>query len=130
MLAPAVDIAIVDVFRLKFFFHERNEAFGIFLAQNQRVFYLLYKPLMFLRIYVRERKIFKLSFYFSDAKAIRERCIQLERFKSYAFLLFRRKRGKSFHVVAPVNEFYQNDADVFGNGKKHLPEIFGLAFGH
>ncbi len=82
-----------------------------------------------LRLQHLERQVFQLPLEPPDAEAIGQGGIDLTGFAGNALLLLRLEGAEGAHVVQPISEFHQHNADVAGHGEKHPPQIFRLGFG-
>ena len=56
----------------------------------------------------------------------RERRVDLHRLAGDALLLLARQRVQGAHVVQPVGELDEDDADVLGHRQEHLADVLGL----
>ena len=79
-----------------------------------------------LRVQHREREVFELPLHVLDAEAVRERRVDVERLLRDALLLRLRQRRDRAHVVQPVGELDQQDADVLRHRDEHLAHRRGL----
>ncbi len=52
--------------------------------------------------------------------------VDLSRLAGDALLLGRGQRPEGAHVVEPVGELDEDDADVLGHGQEHLADVLGL----
>ena len=76
---------------------------------------------------IAEGEVFEFAADQAHSQAVRDRRINIERFASDALLLFRRKKPQRAHVVQPVGQFHDDDADVVHHGQQHFADVFGLA---
>ena len=83
---------------------------------------------IFIKIGHKEFKaqVLKLGPQPSDTEPVCKRRINFECLGGYPLLLVFRKVLEGTHVVEPVGKFYKYNPDVFGHGKEHLAEVFGL----
>jgi hypothetical protein len=79
-----------------------------------------------MRVEVREAQVLQLAIGIVQAKPVRDRRVDVQRFARHAAALFMRHRTQRAHVVQPVGELDQNDADVARHREQHLAEIFRL----
>ena len=79
-----------------------------------------------LRLEDLEREVLELPLDLPDPEALGERRVDLERLARDPELLLRRQRGERAHVVEPVGELDEHDADVVGHRQEHLPDVLGL----
>src|SRR3954454_767050 len=73
-----------------------------------------------------EREVLELPLHLLDTETIRERRVDLEGLRRDATLLGGRERGERAHVVQPVGELDQQDADVAGHRDDHLADVLRL----
>ena len=73
-----------------------------------------------------EREILELPLDLLHTEAVRERRVDLEGLGRDAPLLGRRERAQRAHVVEPVRELDQQDADVARHRDDHLADVLGL----
>ena len=64
-----------------------------------------------------------------DAEPVGDRRVDLQRLLGDPVLLFRRQRLQRLHVVQPVGELHQDDADVLHHREHHLAEALRLRLG-
>src|SRR5215204_6189897 len=81
-----------------------------------------------LRLEVFERQLFELVLDFAHPKAVRDRRVNVERFLRDLDSPFFRQMLERPHVVEPVSELDQDDADVVNHGQQHLAEVLSLTF--
>ena len=79
-----------------------------------------------LRVQHREREVFELPLHVTDAEPVRERRVDVDGLLRDALLLLLRKRRDRAHVVQPVGELDQQDADVLRHRDEHLAHRRGL----
>ena len=79
-----------------------------------------------LRVEHRERGVLELPLHVGDAEAVRERRVDVEGLLRDAPLLELRQRRHRAHVVEPVGELDEQDADVLGHRHEHLAQRGGL----
>ena len=79
---------------------------------------------------VLEREVLELPLDLPDAEPMRQRRVDLHRLARDALLLLRRQGLERPHVVQPVGELDDHDADVLGHGHEHLPDVLGLLLLH
>ena len=87
---------------------------------------LLGELLVLLRLEVLEREVLELPLDLPDAEAVRERRVDLHRLLRDAPLLLERERRQRAHVVEPVAQLDDDDAQVVGHREEHLPDVLGL----
>ncbi len=73
-----------------------------------------------------EREILELPLHVGDAEPMRERRVDVERLLGDPLLLRGRERTDRPHVVEPVRELDQEDADVLRHRDEHLAQGGGL----
>src|SRR6185369_10766425 len=61
-------------------------------------------------------------------EAVRERCVEVARFLRDANALFRREPVERPHVVEPVRELDDDDAEIFRDRQEKLAIALDLAF--
>ncbi len=79
-----------------------------------------------LRVGVFEGKVFEAALDLIDAKAVRQRGVDLQGLARYAHLLVLPQSAEGAHVVKPVGKLYQDHADVLGHYDEHLAQILRL----
>ncbi len=106
-------------FRLNFFqkFVVRRLVVADFLLQSEKGF----------RLENAEGKILEFIANESHAEAVGDRRINFQSFACDTLLLVRLKVFDSAHVVEPVGEFDDHDANIVDHGQNHLANVFGLA---
>ena len=82
--------------------------------------------LVLLGLEVFEREILELPLDLPDPEAVREGRVDLHRLLRDAPLLVRRERRECAHVVEPVAELDDDDAQVVGHREEHLADVLGL----
>src|SRR5579884_128760 len=90
---------------------------GDFLLQSEKTF----------RLEDAEGQIFQLIADQAHSQAMGDGRVDIQGFTGDALLLFRLEEFDGAHVVEPVGQFDDHDADVVHHGKKHLADVFGLA---
>ena len=78
------------------------------------------------RLEVLEGEVLELPLDLPHAEPMRERRVDLHRLARDAGLLVRRQVGERPHVVEPVGELDDHDADVLGHREEHLSNALGL----
>ena len=73
-----------------------------------------------------ERKVLELPLDLPDAEPVRQRRVDLHRLRRDPLLLLRRQRSQRAHVVEPVGELDEHDAEVLGHREEHLAEVLRL----
>ncbi len=79
------------------------------------------------RLEVAEREIFQFATNQAHSQAVRDGRVDVQRLARDALLLGRLEILEGAHVVQPVGQLDQNDADVVHHGQQHLADVFGLA---
>ena len=79
-----------------------------------------------LRVQGRERQVLQLPLHVLDAEAVGQRRVHVERLLRGAPLLPLGHRRDRAHVVEPVGQLDEQDADVLGHRHEHLAERGGL----
>ena len=91
---------------------------------------LLLKLAFDVRILIRhevlKRKILKLALDGAHTKAVRERCIDIQRFLGLAHPLIGIAIGERSHIVQSVGQFDDDHAHIRRNGEEQLAKVFGL----
>ncbi len=75
---------------------------------------------------VLERQILQLTLDPVDPQTVGQRRIDIEGFLGDLDLFFNREMVQGSHVVGAVSELDQDDADIPGHRKDHLPEVLCL----
>jgi hypothetical protein len=75
---------------------------------------------------IAQREIFEIPLHAPDAQAMRDRRVDLERLARDVLLFHRRERAQRAHVVQPVGQLDDDDADVFGHRQEHLAQVLDL----
>jgi hypothetical protein len=73
-----------------------------------------------------ERQVLELALDARDAEPVRERGVDVARLAGDALRLVRRQVLERAHVVQPVGELDEDDAQVARHGEQHLAEVLGL----
>ena len=73
-----------------------------------------------------EREVLQLEVERVEAEPVRDRRVDVERLARDALAMDRRHRVQRAHVVQPVGELDQDDADVLRHRQQHLAEALGL----
>ena len=73
-----------------------------------------------------EREVLELPLDLPDAEPLGQRRVDLHRLAGDALLLLRRQRVQRAHVVEPVGELDEDDADVLRHRQQHLADVLGL----
>ncbi len=79
-----------------------------------------------MRIDVAEGEVFEFAAQLAHAEAVSERSVDVEGFLGDARLLFGLEVLERAHVVEPVGELDDDDADVVDHGEEHLADVLGL----
>ena len=79
------------------------------------------------RLEIAERQVLQLAAHDTHTEAERDRRIDVQSFARNALLLFGLEVFERAHVVKPVGQLNQNDADIVHHGEQHLADVFGLA---
>ncbi len=106
------------------FFNLSDIAFPLFLLATD----LFGEFLVGLGFKVAKTEVFQFTFEPADTESVGKRRINIESFPGDAFLLFNRLVRQGPHIVDPVSQLDQNNADIPCHGDKHLAEVFCLAF--
>mmetsp|Transcript_12066 Transcript_12066/g.44775 ORF Transcript_12066/g.44775 Transcript_12066/m.44775 type:complete len:211 (+) Transcript_12066:726-1358(+) len=61
-----------------------------------------------------------------NPEAVRQRCEDVQRLAADSLLLLRRHVLQGAHVVQPVCELHDDDAEILCHGDEHLPEVLRL----
>ena len=73
-----------------------------------------------------EGQVLELPLDLPDAQALGERRVDLGGLARDAQLLVDGQRAQRAHVVQPVGELDEDDADVLRHGQEHLADVLGL----
>ena len=73
-----------------------------------------------------EAQVLELPLELPDAQALRERRVDLGRLACDALLLLDGQCAQGAHVVQPVGELDEHDADVLRHREEHLADVLGL----
>ena len=76
---------------------------------------------------VDEGEIFQFAAHFTHAEAVRDRRVDIQRFARDPLAAFQRQRTERAHVVQPVRQFDDDDADVLDHRQEHLAIVLGLS---
>ena len=79
-----------------------------------------------LRVQYVEGEVLELPLHVGDAEAVRQRRVDVERLLGDPLLLRLGQRRDRAHVVEPVGQLDEQDADVLGHRHQHLAERGGL----
>ena len=74
-----------------------------------------------------EGKIFQFAAHFAHAEAVRDGRVDFERFARDPFAPLRAQTAQRAHVVQPVGQFDDDDADIVHHRQQHLAIAFRLA---
>ena len=78
------------------------------------------------RVQVLEREVLQLEVERVQTQPVRDRRVDVERLARDALAMDRRHRVQRAHVVEPVGELDQDDADILRHREQHLAEALGL----
>ena len=81
---------------------------------------------VFFLVQVAEGEILQLPLDFPDAEAMRQWGIDVQGLLGDAALFLGWECGEGPHVVEPVGQLDQDNADVLGHGHQHLAQAFGV----
>ena len=73
-----------------------------------------------------ERQVFELPLDLPDAQPLGQRGVDLRRLAGDAHLLVVRQRLDRAHVVQPIGELDEHDAQVLRHRQQHLADVLGL----
>ena len=107
---------------LDFFLHAVHEAFQVAHLGLQRRGDLLIAG----RVQVLEGQVLQLPLGPLHAQAVGDGGIDFHGLQGFGALFIRRLVGHGAHIVKPVGDLDEDDADVLGHGHKHLTQIFHL----
>ncbi len=79
------------------------------------------------RLEIAEGQILELTAHHAHAQAERDGRVDVQRLARNALLLFGFEVFECAHVVEPVGQLDENDADVVHHGEQHFADVFGLA---
>ena len=80
-----------------------------------------------LRLEIAESQVLQLAAQDGHAEAVGDGRVDIQRFAGDAVLLGRFEVFERAHVMQPVGQFDENDANVVHHGQEHLADVFGLA---
>ena len=80
------------------------------------------------RLQILKRKILQLSADFAHSEAVRDGRVDFQRLLRDALLAVARQKLQSPHVVQPVRQLDDDDANVVHHGEQHLADALGLPF--
>jgi hypothetical protein len=126
MLAAPGDFTLQAVFSqlvADYLFDFGNVGFPLLLFHT----YLGGKVVIHLRFEIAERQVLKLALYPLDAETMGDRRIDIHGLAGNQPLLQVRLVLQGTHVVQPVGQLDEDDADIIGHGEEHLAEVFRLA---
>ncbi len=86
----------------------------------------LHDVLVGLRLEVAESKVFQLPFHLTDAQAVSQRGVDVQRLVRDLPALDLRERVERAHVVEAVGKLDEDDPEVLRHGDHHLPDVLGL----
>ena len=75
------------------------------------------------RVEVLQRQIFKLALDFLNTETVGKRCVDVHGLERDAALFCVGLCREGAHIVQTVGKLDEDDADVFGHGKKHLAQV-------
>ena len=75
-----------------------------------------------------EGEILQFAADFAHSEAMRDGRVDFERFLRDALLALARQQLESAHVVQPVGQLDDDDADIVDHGQQHLADALGLPF--
>ena len=84
------------------------------------------EPAVGLRLEDLEAEVLELPLELPDAQALGERRVDLRGLAGDALLLLDGQGAQGAHVVEPVGELDEDDADVLRHGQEHLADVLGL----
>ena len=79
-----------------------------------------------LRVDIAQREILHLPFYGEYAQPVRQRGVHVQRLAGDGHLPLGLLVFERAHIVQPVGQLDQHDADVLAHGQEHLAQRFGL----
>ena len=82
--------------------------------------------LVFLRVEVSQGEVFQFRLDAVDSQPAGDRGVDIQGLLGNFDLVFLRQILEGAHVVEPVGQLDDDDADVLGHGQEHLPEVLGL----
>src|SRR5688572_17694411 len=80
------------------------------------------------RMQVTKREIFEFASQLTHAQPVRDRREDVHRLFGDALSFFRIEIVKRTHVVQPIGELHQHDADVVDHCQQHFANVLGLLF--
>ncbi len=125
MLGPAADLEFESRF-LQPLLDGRREFPDIVLALAPPRLEIPRQGVVGFPVQVLESKVLQLPLYVRQAEPVGKRGVDVERLLCHPFLLFRGEVFERPHVVKPVGELHEHDADVVDHRQEHLPVALGL----
>ena len=125
MFGPTLDVSF-DAYGPEPFAQNFHGLVDDGLALRQALFHAPLDVVIHGRIIILEGKILERALDLIDAKPVRQRRIDLQRFLGDALLLVAAQGAEAAHVVRAVSQLDEDDADVLGHDKKHLAQVFRL----
>ena len=89
---------------------------------------LLHQIVVDIRLEIFERQIIQFHLDAADSEPLGDRRVNIKRLLRNPLLLLHRLMRERPHIVQPVRQLDQNDADVLRHGEKHFPQIERLIF--
>lgn len=129
MLRPARHLALGEARRAKAFLEQGHGDRQPVFAVAALAGHLLLDLPVGLGLKHLEGQILQFPFEAADAEPVGQGRIDLAGFAGNPLLLLRLERPQGAHVVEPVGQLDQHDADVTGHGQKHAAQILGLGLG-
>ena len=87
---------------------------------------LFFDAMVFLRVFIAETEVLQFFLDFVQAKTVRQRSVDVERFASYLILFARKLAAQGSHIVQTVGNFDEDDAYVVAHGEQKFFEGFCL----
>ena len=100
-----------------FFYNSTNKLFPLTLSQSN----LFYQIIINIRLQIFERKIIQLYLDLGNTKTHGNGSINIHGLSCLLLLFLRSHILQGTHIMKTVCKFDQNNADIFGHCKEHLP---------
>ena len=116
-----LDLGIVHVL-----FDFRHDGLYIFLTGTLLLCNLGYQIIIDIRLQIFQRQIIQLDLYFRNTKTLCNGRIDVHGLSCFFLLLFRLHVFQSTHIVKPVRQLDEDNADIFCHCKEHFSQVLCL----
>ena len=89
---------------------------------------IAYQLIIFLGFHISKTQVFQFTLDIGYPQSIGKRCKNIERFFCYTHLFFGLDIFERTHIVKPVRQFYQDNANILRHRQEHLTEALYLLF--